>query len=185
MKPVPHCPGYLASDDGHVYRDGTQRKPNTNGRGYLKIKVSVNNVQWDEYIHRMVCAAYHGPCPDGMECRHLDGQRQNNRPANLEWSDKLTNEGDKRRHGTLNIGTFNGVAKLTPDLVVAMRDRARAGESIQAIAESLGLGRAVVGDAVCGRRWNHIPGALPPGSTRHKDPETGKWVAGHEQRKCA
>lgn len=175
MKPVPHCPGYFAGEDGQIYRNGTVRKPTTNGRGYLRIKTSISNVQRDEYIHRMVCAAYHGPCPRGLECRHLDGIRSNNRPGNLEWSDKLTNESDKRRHGTLNIGSFNGAAKLTSELVTAMRERARTGEAIKDIAASLGLGRAVVGDAVCGRRWGHIPGALPPGSTRHRD-LTGKWV---------
>lgn len=168
MKPVPNCPGYFASEDGHVYRNGTMRKPNTNGRGYLKIKVSVNNIQWDEYIHRMVCAAYHGPCPDGMESRHLDGTRNNNRPENLQWADKKTNEADKLTHGTLVRGERNGVSVMTEALVIEARRRAANGERIDRIAESMGINRMTVGGAISGKRWKHIPGGLGSYSTRRK-----------------
>ena len=176
MKPVPSCPGYFADEHGNIWRNGTRRKFQDNGHGYLKLKVSVNNKQWDQYAHRMICEAYHGPCPEGLECRHLDGNRQNNAPSNLEWTDKLTNESDKKRHGTLTVGSFNGQATLTADIVVEMRVLASRGTPICAIAEMYGINRGTVGDAVCGRRWGHIPGALPPGSTRIRGAD-GKWKA--------
>jgi hypothetical protein len=32
-------------------------------------------------VHQLVAAAFHGPCPEGMEVRHLDGVRTNNTPS--------------------------------------------------------------------------------------------------------
>lgn len=168
MKPVPSFPGYFACENGHVWRAGTPRKPQTNGRGYLRIKTSVNGALKDAYIHRMVCEAYNGLCPDGMECRHLDGNRQNNRPENLEWADKKTNESDKVIHGTLVCGVKNGTAVLTDEMVVEARARAKAGERIDKIAESYGVNRMTLGGAIAGKRWKHIPGGLGSYSTRRR-----------------
>jgi hypothetical protein len=191
MKPVPHCPGYFASEDGHIFRNGSQRKPRTNGRGYLRIKVSVNNAQWDEYVHRMVCAAYHGPCPDGFECRHLDGNRQHNSPSNLEWADKATNERDKIIHGTILSGERNGQAELTDAIVIEARRRAAAGERIDHIAASFGVNRLTLGQAIAGKRWKHLPGGLGSFSTRRKFKPDGivrirrEYASGRLQRDIA
>jgi HNH endonuclease len=38
------------------------------------------------YVHRLVLEAFAGPCPEGAEPRHLNGDRADNRwPQNLEW----------------------------------------------------------------------------------------------------
>jgi hypothetical protein len=47
-----------------------------------------------------------------MQCRHLDGNRSNNRLDNLAWGTPLENGADKARHGTAK-GERNGRAKLT------------------------------------------------------------------------
>jgi len=159
MRPIPSAPGYSASTDGHIYRNGTRRKAGTNGRGYLRIKLSISNKQRDAYIHRLVCEAYHGPCPPGMQCRHLNGTRDDNRPENLEWSDKLTNEADKRKHGTLVIGERHVGSILTDEIVLRARARAAAGERVDLIAEDMNINyRALLG-AVAGRSWKHLPNA--------------------------
>lgn len=174
MKPIPSCPGYFASEDGGVYRNGKRRKGVPNNRGYLTIMISVNNQQTLKYAHRLVCEAYHGPCPEGRQCRHLDGSRVNNAPSNLEWSDKATNEADKERHGTLLLGEKVTGAVLTAVIVAEARERARNGETIEAIAASYGVTRSGMGDAVFGENWRHVPGALKRGSTRTRDGQ-GKW----------
>lgn len=35
--------------------------------------------------HRLICEAFHGPCPNGMECIHIDEDASNNKPTNLKW----------------------------------------------------------------------------------------------------
>lgn len=53
------------------------------------------------YFHRLVLEAFIGPCPEGMECRHLDGDAGNNRLENLAWGTPIENGEDKVRHGTM------------------------------------------------------------------------------------
>ncbi len=51
-------------------------------------------------VHRVVLETFQGPCPDGMVCRHLDGNPHNNRLDNLAWGTMLENSQDRFRHGT-------------------------------------------------------------------------------------
>ncbi len=54
------------------------------------------------YVHQLVLGAFVGPCPIGMECRHLDGNPSNNFLSNLRWGTHLENMEDMRRHGSLD-----------------------------------------------------------------------------------
>lgn len=52
------------------------------------------------YIHRAVLSAFHG-APDGdMECRHLNGDKYDNRLENLAWGTPSENIYDQVGHGT-------------------------------------------------------------------------------------
>jgi hypothetical protein len=133
----------------------------SNGRGYLRIKLSVQNKQTDAYVHRLVCEAYYGPCPPGMQCRHLDGDRTNNAPNNLEWTDKATNEQDKVAHGTLPRGERHAASVLTDEMVRIAQRRKRRGETVSAIADEMGVNRHTLADAVAGRRWRHLSSDSP------------------------
>lgn len=42
-------------------------------------------------IHRLVLEAFVGPCPDGMECCHNDGDRSNAALTNLRWDTRSAN----------------------------------------------------------------------------------------------
>ena len=37
------------------------------------------------FVHRMVLEAFVGPCPDGWNCDHINGKRDDNRLRNLRW----------------------------------------------------------------------------------------------------
>jgi hypothetical protein len=160
MKPIPSAPGYYADELGDIWRNGTRRKAMDNGKGYKRIKLSIGNKQRDAYIHRLVCEAYHGPCPPGFACRHLDGIRDHNSPYNLMWSDKATNEADKVVHGTIARGSKIGTSRLTEAIVMDARRRAAAGERGDLIAASYGVPAHTMRDAIAGRKWKHLPGAV-------------------------
>ena len=51
------------------------------------------------YIHKLVCEAWHGARPEGMECRHLDGNPLNSVPENLAWGTHSENMRDCITHG--------------------------------------------------------------------------------------
>lgn len=51
-------------------------------------------------VHTLVLTAFDGPRPDGLECRHLDGNPDNNWLSNLRWGTPSQNTHDAVRHGT-------------------------------------------------------------------------------------
>ena len=63
--------------------------------------------------HQLILLTFRGPRPDGMECRHLNGVRTDNRLVNLAYGTKLENARDKHLHGTMYKGERHHKAKLT------------------------------------------------------------------------
>lgn len=72
----------------------------TNRFGHLKVTPSRDGVVKQVTVHRAVLAAFIGPCPEGQEVRHLDGNPANNRLDNLAYGTKGENNLDAVRHGT-------------------------------------------------------------------------------------
>ena len=50
-------------------------------------------------VHRLVLEAFVGPCPDGMEALHIDGNKLDNSVENLRWGTHSENMLDKVAHG--------------------------------------------------------------------------------------
>ena len=57
---------------------------------------------------------------------------------------------------------------LTEKLVLEFRARAAAGENINQIAIQAGINKSTVRYAIRGRRWKHLPGAVPSRITRNR-----------------
>lgn len=53
-------------------------------------------------VHRLVMAAFVGPCPDGMEVCHNNGNPADNRLVNLRYDTRSENMIDASIHGTHN-----------------------------------------------------------------------------------
>lgn len=48
----------------------------------------------------LICTVFNGPRPDGLICRHLDGDPTNNAASNLAWGTLSENTLDSVAHGT-------------------------------------------------------------------------------------
>lgn len=149
-----------------IYRDGRMLSQRSNGRGYMSVTLSIDGAVMTRYAHRLVCAAWRGPAPAGMECRHLDGKRNNNLPTNLRWSTKKENEGDKIKHGTLLIGERSSSARLTESEVAQCRELAGRGSRVTDLANQFGVSQQHMSDVLNGRRWAHLPNARRPFDSR-------------------
>jgi hypothetical protein len=75
-------------------------------------------------VHRLVLLAFVGPCPDGMEACHNNGNASDNRQENLRWDTHHNNNQDRRTHGTYAKGEAHPMAKLTSDQVLGIRSGA-------------------------------------------------------------
>ncbi len=108
--------------DFTVTRKGKILKPWDN-HGYEQI-----NLRKDLKIsvHTLVLETFVGSCPEGMECRHLDGNPKNNRLDNLCWGTQLEQHEDRNRHGTgaattVRKGDDCPYSKLTSEIVLEIR----------------------------------------------------------------
>ena len=88
---------YMVSDQGRVCR---VRKISPNSKGYKVIRLRRDDGSLTTLIvHRVVLSMFRGPCPEGLECRHLDGDKDNNNLDNLEWGTWAENHADAIVHG--------------------------------------------------------------------------------------
>lgn len=94
---------YQASNLGKIksYKNGKILRPWTkNKTGHLCVDLYLNNKRRHLFVHRLILETFIGPCPLGMECRHLDGNPLNNRLDNLCWGTRSENIKDSVLHGS-------------------------------------------------------------------------------------
>ena len=97
-KPIPDNPRYTATSSGIIIGSrGNPLKTRLNHRGYLRVNPGGQPTQ----VHRLILEAFVGPRPEGMQCRHLNGDKTDNRIANLCWGTAKENADDNRRNGII------------------------------------------------------------------------------------
>ncbi|MFM7012619.1 MAG: HNH endonuclease signature motif containing protein [Betaproteobacteria bacterium] len=87
LKPWPRNPAYTVSDCGKVFKEGKERKVCLDTKGYYGCNLPVNGRYGTRKVHQMVLETFVGPKPEGMQTRHLNGVRTDNRLENLKWGD--------------------------------------------------------------------------------------------------
>lgn len=107
------------------------------------------------YGSQLVLITFVGPCPDGMESCHKDGNCLNDALYNLYWGTRAENIQDAINHGTWNPGRAqgenNGHAKISDDEVEDIKDRKLAGESSISIADYYNVSRQQINNIVNGK----------------------------------
>lgn len=166
---VPGFPGYRVGDDGSVW-SRRRRGPGDllkaewhrllEGRQRTGHRV-VGLCVWSGadyrvrtcFVHRLVLEAFVGPCPDGMQACHGDGNPANNRPENLRWDTIKANSADRIRHGTDARGEKSCRAKINRAIADAIRARYADGATGDELAAVYGIGRTTVYRVLRGESW--------------------------------
>lgn len=114
-RPVAEVPGYEVSDRGRVRSvartvarsNGIPQRvaarvlaPHTSTTGYRAVRLCRDGRPIPRKVHALVAAAFIGPRPEGLEVRHLNGDRLDNRAENLAYGTRSENMRDAVRHGT-------------------------------------------------------------------------------------
>jgi hypothetical protein len=168
FRPIPGFPGYCAGSDGtiwgskrpnsgEVHSNGWRKmKPFINRQGYLCLSLRVDCKSRPARVNRLVLMAFVGPCPDGYQSCHDNGDRLDNRPGNLRWDTPKANQGDALRHGTRAMGSRQGLAKLTEHDVSVIRSRADHGSRCVDLAREYGMTLQAIRSIVFRRTWRHV-----------------------------
>jgi hypothetical protein len=73
------------------YRDNYYLKPLDNGKGYLRIKLSVKSKSRRVMLHRLIAEAFIENPNNYPFVNHIDGNKKNNNLNNLEWCTQSQN----------------------------------------------------------------------------------------------
>jgi hypothetical protein len=129
--------------NGHVTRNG-----------YRSVTIRVNGEQVKRFVHVIVLESFVGPKP-GFDSCHANGNRLDNRLANLRWDTRKGNMADSIRHGTTRRGEKNPFAKLNASQVIEIRGMIADGIPQSAIATRFGICQQTVSN-INVRTWRHI-----------------------------
>mgnify|MGYP000296532945 CR=1 FL=1 len=107
----------------------TVRSLHTDPNGYMRVTLKRNGGSYNHLVHHLVLEAFVGPRPARKECRHLNGQRGDNRLANLQWGTSSENSHDVVRHGhhpNADKTHCKRGHEFTPENTILRADQARA-----------------------------------------------------------
>lgn len=109
-RPVPEFPDYAASNLGQIASvKGGKFRVLAGGKtemGYRNVLLYQNGERVGRRVHQLVALTFHGPRPEGLEIRHLDGNKLNNAAANLAYGTAEENYWDRKLHsGSLLVVT--------------------------------------------------------------------------------
>jgi hypothetical protein len=131
---------FIAPGRGVTRRFARGRVLRSSGVKYLQLCLYDNGHRVrSEYVHSLVARSFLGPCPDGMEVAHNDGDRLNNRVSNLRYATRKDNHADKRLHGTQPSGERHPKCRLTDDDIAEIRVSRRSGKSVRDIADEFDI----------------------------------------------
>lgn len=170
--PIAEFDGYEVSNLGRVRNWNSQN--GVGGRGlsprllkltkfvnkpYLRVRPSKNGKSKTRRVHHLVLEAFEGPCPEGMEACHDDGDGANNRRDNLRWDTHVENMKDQIRHGTTARGERSSLSKITELQAKAVKAALAAVTghgSIKRVSEMTGISYRIVADIKCNKTWRHV-----------------------------
>lgn len=165
-KPIPGYEGwYSASTLGRIRRDrrgvgthaGRILKPLKGFHGYVRIFLNRHGIHRQFAVHRLVCAAFFGPCPEGYEVNHKHGIKHDNRITELEY----VTRGENNRHAyqtgltQMRHGEMAPGARLTKADVIQIRQLLKT-MPVKHVADRFGVARGTVSDIKHGLTWRRV-----------------------------
>lgn len=161
-KIIPKSKNYYVTEDGIVlstkqWNDGMFYRELSRIKdfwGYLSVNIDGKIRK----VHELVLTTWVGPCPTGMECRHLDGNKINNHIKNLIWGTRSDNTKDQIRHGTFKGGFQPGECHCRTKFnnndvkeIILLRTLKKMSQS--KIASKYGVHQSTISRILNGKRW--------------------------------
>lgn len=142
---------YMVSNLGNVLsiKNSSLLKPwkHKSGHLYLKLGRGISH-----QVHHLVLEAFVGNRRKKEECRHLDGNPENNKVENLQWGSRKENVDDFRKHS----GKY-AKSKLTNEIALKIINLStgKRGER-RNLAVEFGVSIHVINDMLLGRTYDYL-----------------------------
>lgn len=179
---------YSVSDMGRVRseRTGIILRPSASPAGYLGVVLCVLGARDTRRVHRLVAEAFLA-VPRKETINHIDGDKLNNRVANLEWATVHENFAHASRTGLMSSGSRHGSRThpervpsgdrhgshvhpervcrgdrkpntvLTSDDIREIRSLVSSGARHRGVAGQFGVTEPTIWKIVNRRSWRHVP----------------------------
>ncbi len=158
---------YYVDDEGNVWKRvyGEEKRQvrmvkfsthRPSGRVYFNM--TFEGITKSVLVNRVVAIALM-PNPHGYsDVNHIDGDKANNHPSNLEWNSRSQNEKHAFRTGLkATRGSQNSNAKLTAPEVMEIRALAKQPDlTITKLAVQFKVSPATIRSIIEGKTWSHL-----------------------------
>lgn len=126
-------------------------------KGYKLVSVSINNKRVKFFVHRLVAMAFVDGYSPELSVNHINGDKLDNRPENLEWITLAENTKHQWKTGLVDLrGENSPTHKLSQNQVIHIRKALRAGVSANSLSIIAGVDPSTIYLIEKGKRWKHL-----------------------------
>ena len=138
-------------------RPSVEIKPWQSQNGYHVVSAKNGNSRPKVFVHRLVAMAFVPGFEPSLTVNHINGNKLDNRPENLEWVTLAENTKHQWRTGLVDLRGENAPGhKLTQRQVIHIRKALRAGVSANSLAIIAGVDASTIYLIEKGKRWNSL-----------------------------
>jgi hypothetical protein len=132
--------------------------PTLNDRGYFEVSAKIGDKRPKMSLHRLIAIAFVPGFEEGLTVNHINGNKLDNRPENLEWVTLAENTKHQWRTGLVDLRGENAPGhKLTQRQVIHIRRAIRAGIPSNSLAIISGVSPSTIHLIEKGKRWASLP----------------------------
>lgn len=136
--------------------------PYITNRGYAEVATLQNGKRVKMSVHRLVAQAFSSGYEEALTVNHIDGNKTNNKPSNLEWVSLSRNVQHQWETGLADLrGEKNPHAKLTSKRVVYIRRLLAAGATPNSLAVIADVDPKVIYRIRDGASWPTVTARKP------------------------
>ena len=121
---------------------------------YMVAGIVINGKRHQMRLHRAIWLFVHGAIPDGMDLDHINGDRTDNRIANLRLVTPKENKANSIRLGTSAARERNGQAKLASAQAEQIKALLAQRKTQPEIAAMFGVSRQAISSIKNGITWS-------------------------------
>ena len=126
-------------------------------KGYYTVSAKLGSFRPKMLVHRLIAMAFVDGYSEGLTVNHINGNKLDNRPENLEWITRADNTKHEWETGLVDLRGENAPNhKLTQKQVMHIRKALRLGVSANSLAIISNVNPSTIYLIQAGKRWSHL-----------------------------